>query len=370
MSALKKATLQELPAKEGGQPIGTPVSVQFNPATLRVQVSNKSAGGQQAGSQARQRPGTGEMTVSFDLVFDTAEEGTPEQPVPVTAKTVQVEKFVRPRGSSPSEQTPPRVEFKWGTFLIQGVMESANTDLDHFAADGTPLRAKVAVSIKGQNPEYRYEASKTAASGAAGAPNAPPGPHAPAAGTPGTTGGADTPATVAQAMPGESLQQLAARNGLDPAAWRALAGGVTNPLALAAGTEIALPATLNLGPGVTGQAGAVPQSAAARDPVRQGQALMQQGGVQGAIDQERGTAHSAAVATARSAFGLAPVSVAAIAPRAYGAGVPLRDLRGDDGERLPVSLDPTVPRWQALPVRAPDRTRPRNGSDCSCIKRR
>lgn len=391
MGTLTKATLQELPATEGGQPIGSPVSVQFNPTTLRVQVSNKSAGGQQSGSQARQRPGTGEMTVSFDLVFDTADEGTPEQPIAVTLKTTQVEKFVRPRGSSPAQQTPPRVEFKWGTFLIQGVMESANTDLDHFASDGTPLRAKVAVTIKGQNPEYRYEASKTTTGSGADAGAAPPGPHARAAGAPGTKGSPGTPAKVAQAMPGESLQQLAARNGLDPAAWRALAEGVRNPLSLSAGVEIALPAALNMGPGVTGQAGAGLQSdapqlvarasqvvsgAVAADPVRQGQALAQQGGVRGAIAQVRGEAQRAAVSTARSAFGLAPVATPAVAPRPYGAGVPLRDLRGDDGERLPVSLDPTVPRWQAMPVRsaqglrALNRTRPQDSCHCACAKRR
>jgi LysM repeat protein len=391
MSVLAKATLQELPATEGGKPLGDAVSVQFNPTTLRVQISNKSAGGQQSGSQARQRPGTGEITVSFDLVFDSADEGTPNRPEPVTRKTMTVEKFVRPRGASPSQQTPPRVEFRWGTFVIQGVMESANTDLDHFASDGTPLRAKVAVSIKGQNPEYRYDPALPPAAARSGQAAPPPGPNAPAAGAPGTRGGADTPAKVAQAMPGESLQQLAARHGLDPAAWRALADGVANPLALAAGTEIALPATLNLGAGITGRAGAgidagrdsaaLPLVAAARftagspDPVRQGQALARQGGVQGAIDQARATAQSGAVRAARSAFGLADVAALDTVPRPWGAGIPLRDVRGDAGDRLPVSLDPTVPRWEAMPaasstaLRALPRIRPQDSCCCKGGKR-
>ena len=45
-------------------------------------------------------------------------------------------------------------------------------------------------------------------------------------------------------MPGESLQQLAARKGLDPSGWRALATPGTEPTALAAGQQVALPASL------------------------------------------------------------------------------------------------------------------------------
>lgn len=401
MSTLVKATLRELPATEGAPPIGDPVNVQFNPTTLRVQISNKSAGGQQAGSQARQRPGTGEMTVNFDLVFDTADEGTTTAPVPVTRKTMTVEKFVRPRGSAPNQQTPPRVEFRWGTFVVQGVMESANIDLDLFAADGTPLRAKVAVSIKGQNPEYRYDPILPAAGANSGNTSAPPRtPNQPPAGAPGTTGGADSPSKVSQAMPGESLQQLAARNGLDPSAWRALANGISNPLSLSAGAEIALPPSLNLGSGVTGQqgAGSDPQKTASTlplvssgslpasnrastraggsDPVRNGQALTQQGGVKGAIAKVRGDSQRSAVSTSQSGFGLANAAAKTAeadnsVPRPYGMSVPLRPVRGGS-DLPPVTADPTIPGWQALPnrsssaVNSVNRIRPVKNCACSC----
>jgi LysM repeat protein len=399
MTALLKATLRELPASDD-KPA---VDVQFNPSTLRVQITNRSSGGEAPGSQARQRPGSGATTVSFDLVFDTADEGTTSAPVPVTRKTMEVEKFVRPRGTGRAEESPPRLEFRWGSFVIEGVMESANIDLDHFAADGTPLRAKVAVSIKGQYPEYRY-APSTAASDGAGPPPAPGGAgngrDAPPAGAPGTAAAPGVPRKVTQAMPGESLQQLAARAGLDPAAWRALAAGVANPLALAAGTEVALPAGLSQGPGLTGRQGGgadparaaaalplvdraklpgaapgAPRAGAAPDPVRQGQALARQGGLQGSIDQLRGAAQRSAVAGSQAAFGLDELAArsasSASAPeRPYGAGAPLRPLLGDTGP-APSSLDPTVPGWQALrqrgasPVRAPGRLRPR-GCGCDC----
>src|SRR5262245_14019752 len=79
MTALTKAQLGEITSGDNPTEVaGTLVDVQFNPTTLRVQISNRTAGGQQAGAQARQRPGTGEMQVSFDLVFDTADEGSTE----------------------------------------------------------------------------------------------------------------------------------------------------------------------------------------------------------------------------------------------------------------------------------------------------
>ena len=71
-------------------------------------------------------------------------------------KTKTVERFVRPKGNRAGEEAPPRVIFKWGSFLVQGTMESANIDLDLFDAKGVPLRAKVSVTIKGQDPRWTY----------------------------------------------------------------------------------------------------------------------------------------------------------------------------------------------------------------------
>ncbi|MBL8481049.1 MAG: hypothetical protein JNJ60_02550 [Rhodocyclaceae bacterium] len=405
MTDLVKATLCELSAGDPGSPVGVPVEVQFNPTTLRVSISNKSAGGQQAGSQARQRPGTGEMQVSFDLIFDTADEGTAEAPLPVTRKTMIVEKFVRPRGNTPAQQSPPRVQFLWGTFLIQGVMESANTDLELFSANGTPLRAKVSVSIKGQDPQYRYDPlppSVPAGSAGGGAGNTAPG-------APGTTGGAATPDKVAQALPGESLQQLAARNGLDPSAWRALAAGLANPLSLSAGLEIALPAALKSLNGPNSAQGRDPSrvagslplvgggnlpaaspaaskavapagSAAARgapnaqpaNAVAAGQAVAGQGGLAGAIGRVKSDAQKSAVADTKTGFGLAPDTAAPAVLRPFGLGVPLRELKAGGATPAPYTPDPTVPGWQALPLRAGggprklNRLAPRDACACDC----
>ena len=106
MTALAKARLAEITSTDNPTEVkDSSVPVQFNPTSLRVQIANKTAGGQQAGAQARQRPGTGEMQVSFDLVFDTADEaGEGGKAVDVLKKTADVERFVRPKSSKPGEE--------------------------------------------------------------------------------------------------------------------------------------------------------------------------------------------------------------------------------------------------------------------------
>ncbi|SBT07506.1 conserved hypothetical protein [Candidatus Accumulibacter aalborgensis] len=370
MSALLKARLAEIGS--GERPTETPntsVDVQFNPTTLRVQISNRTAGGAQAGAQARQRPGTGEMQVSFDLVFDTADEGSTESGVSVLDKTAMVERFVRPRGPRPGQEAPPRVLFAWGSFLVQGTMESANLDLDLFDANGVPLRAKVSVSIKGQDPRWTYTPAPANAAAAAGAPAGSSNGSALPAGSPGTQGNQQSPERIVQAMPGESLAQLAARNGFDAKAWRALADGLSNPLRLELGQEVALPAaagrgvasggngqgsdpaktaaSLPLVAAPTGAAGggraATARSASGIDPVHQGQALASQGGLGGAIAQVKSAAHQQGASSSLAAFGLTSGEAADSADRPWGAGVPLRPRFGS---ALPAARrDPTQPGW-------------------------
>lgn len=378
MSELKKARLGEIGSGPGPQEGSNWVDVQFNPTSLRVQISNRTAGGAQAGAQARQRPGTGEMQVSFDLVFDSADEGGD-----VLKKTAAVERFVRPRSAQPGKEAPPRVVFEWGTFQVQGVMDSANIDLDFFDAGGTPLRAKVAVTIKGQDPRWAYAATQTGPNPSGGNATASAsgrnGPLAtPAgggtglpAGSPGTQGSQSLVDRVVQAMPGESLQQLAARAGVDPSAWRALSSGAGNPLKLGLGQEVALPAGLMqgaaTGQGAQGQdparstarlalidanqkalgtgASAEPAGAGQEHAVRQGQALLVQGGLNGAISHARSQAHQQGAGQSRQAFGLGVRGTSDTDSRPWGAGVPLRPRFGSG---LPASRqDPTQAAWVA-----------------------
>jgi len=245
---LAKAKLQVIPADPALEPPPA-VDVQFNPTTLRLQLANQTSGGSSRGAQVRQYTGTSSTTLTLDLVFDTADEGTTEQPRSVREKTSMVERFVLPQGEGDDKQAPPKVRFQWGDLIIDGLVESVNIDFDHFAANGTPLRAKVGLSIKEQDSRYMFLESGAGAN----APSNAPTPGSPSAATPGSSGsGGDRSAL---ALAGESAADFAARMGLDPSAWRGLAAGLDASLSLEAGLEIGFSASLNAGIGIGVSAG-------------------------------------------------------------------------------------------------------------------
>lgn len=285
MPALEKAVLEEV----SNDDIAIEMPIQFNPTSLRMQISNRTEGGDQQGRQARQYVGTGSTTLSLELVYDTADEGTTERPRSALEYTAQLEYFITPRSKGSQRQAPPRVRFRWGQLALEGVVESLSVDFDLFAHDGTPLRAKASLSIKGQNPDYEFGEIGPAANQGGGEPA--PGQPAPA--QPGAknnplskalNGLMNNPVTnalgkaqgalnkftndinskIARALDGESLAQLAQRAGLDPNAWRALSAGLANPLTLKAGREIPIGGRIGIGAGVGARVGV--QTSTRSDP--------------------------------------------------------------------------------------------------------
>jgi Contractile injection system tube protein len=275
MSELKKATLQEIKSDEKGTPIGPEVEVQFNPTTLKLQINNTTEGGQSQGRQARQFIGASSTTLTLDLIFDTADEGTTDSPRNVREKTAQVEKFVLPQGTGKDKQAPPKVRFHWGTLILDGIIDSISLDFDLFAANGTPLRAKVGIAIKEQNSKYQFLKSGAGANQAGNVP----APGAVGAGSLGASAslgvsasfgisasfgvsasfgisaGFSASASVGLAIGGESSAEFAARAGLDPSAWRGLSVGGGSSLSLDAGAEIGFSAGLTASAGIGVQVG-------------------------------------------------------------------------------------------------------------------
>lgn len=274
MPKLEKAVLEEIGSKK------PPLPIQFNPTSLRMQISNRTEGGKQRGRPAHQYVGTGSTTLSLELVFDTADEGTTDRPLSVTQYTEQLEAFLTPRSQGGEKQAPPRVLFRWGQMSLEGVIESLNVDFDHFAHDGTPLRAKVSLAIKGQNPEYEFGKIGPAANQGGGEPApgqqkaAQPGVknnplskalngllNNPVSNALSNAQGAvnkftsDLNSKIARALDGESLAQVAQRAGLDPNAWRALSAGLANPLTLKAGLEIPIGGQIGLSAGIGARVG-------------------------------------------------------------------------------------------------------------------
>jgi len=317
MSGLVKATLQEIGADPQGTPLGDPIPVQFNPNSLRLQLSNQTEGGESRGRQKRQFLGSSSTSLSLELVFDTADEGTTEQPRSVREKTGVLEKFVLPRGQGEDKEAPPRVRFHWGDIILDGVIESLNIDFDHFAPSGVPLRAKMAVEIKEQDARYEFLQSGPGANQGGGAP------------PPGGAGGGGSPNRSALALGGESAAAFAARVGLDPSAWRGLGLGLEASLSLQAGLEIGFDASLSggLGLGLTAGAqvgasasleasfgleagtgaGAGVRAAPGGKPSAEasaGLALAAAGGVAAAVGAVKGARAETAVADTLRAFGL------------------------------------------------------------------
>ena len=292
----KKAELTELNAQN--QTVGEAVAVQFNPATLRIQFSNRSASGGGAGAPARQRAGEGSTTVSFDLHFDTADEGSAGAPLSVLTKTSQVERFVRPRGTAPGQEAPPRVQFEWGGIKVQGVMESCSLDLELFADDGTPLRARCGVQIKGQDPSYALAPSGAGLGGlAAGLANAAGGLVPPALSP--TQSGLPMPASPGSA-PGSGVQ--AGALGETASRTAPAAGAAPDASAASAGT-----------------------SADRLTP----KALTRAGGLVAAQSQARSTAHTAQARQRLAGFATTASGAAATGDdRPYGFGLPLKPRRG------------------------------------------
>ncbi len=360
------ATLQRLKDSEapgpGGertlnvQAAGAAVAVQFNPTSLRLERQNNiDHGGVTATSQRVQQPAQKGATLAVDLEFDTAEEGTTKVPLDVRTRTALVRQFVEPGGVTPgtrdSGKPPPRVRFQWGTLIFVGLVEHLTEELDYFAVDGTPLRAKVSISITEQNLKIEENATGRGARDAKS--STPPG-GGPAPGTLGSAGTKDV-RQVVEAAAGDSVQDLLARLGADPAAWRSAMNGLTSPLALPAGTPVQLGPEATTAPGVGAASGFVAgtgisdpsdlaavlarASATGAAAADAGLALAAGGGVAAATARvvgnetaatngaERGSFAVPAVASVPADAGAAVSTVAdAVDPRAttYGQAIPLR----------------------------------------------
>jgi hypothetical protein len=254
----------------------------------------------------------------------------------VREKTAMVERFVLPRPGSRGDNTNqvrPKVRFDWGGLSVEGLVDSVSVDFDHFAADGTPLRAKVGLSIREQDRRYQFLQAGPGANRSGGAP-------APGGLGLGMVGGASlglsagvslsagfsagvslgASAQVGLALGGETAAEFATRMGLDPGAWRGLGADLSGGLELAAGAEVGFTAGLaaGLGPGATAGAapaaggsletafGLAPESGAGMPPLaaerQAGFALSAAGGVAAALEAVAATRTGTAAAAARAGF--------------------------------------------------------------------
>ena len=81
MGALAKASLVAIDGAAAAQPLNgeKPIDVQFNPATMHVTLAKAAEGRRSTAGQSEQAIGAGNATLTLDLHFDTADEGTTAQ---------------------------------------------------------------------------------------------------------------------------------------------------------------------------------------------------------------------------------------------------------------------------------------------------
>jgi hypothetical protein len=339
---LQKAMIAELDENK----VKDSFPVQFNPTTLKLTLSNKVEGAQSQGRQVRQHIGPSSTTLTLDLIFDSADEGSTTEPLSVRDKTGKLERFLVAKGSGNQAGTPPRIRFSWGDLVITGVVDSLIIDFDHFAANGTPLRAKVSLSIKDQDREQELKPIDDSRRGAGAPGSGASGGLGISAGLgvsagiglaagAGIAGGAA--ASVGVALGGESAADFAARAGIDSAAWRGLDLAGESSLALSAGAEIGFSAGLNASAGLGVAAGVEAGAGAsleasfglAADPglsavsgvgagaaLASGFALAAAGGVSAALESVQQLKNQSAEQQARIAFKAPAKALPAAAPAA------------------------------------------------------
>jgi hypothetical protein len=167
-SKLSKAVLIPLDAQNQDAPEDSWISVQFNPASLKVTLSNtlkdsNSGGGQ---SKAAQFVDKSESTLAIELVFDTSvldaenlseTDGTQtllHKDVRLQTQKIASE-FMKPQDAESNQpKAPKRCRFQWGSFSFIGMLSSYNETLDYFSAEGVPLRATLALSFKQDNYQF------------------------------------------------------------------------------------------------------------------------------------------------------------------------------------------------------------------------
>src|SRR5882757_1550849 len=142
---IQRATLQALqyPATGGApQPIGKVVEVQFNPTSLRIERRNNvNDNGKGTKTAVRTVASVQYATLSLDLIFDTAEQGTD-----VRVKTEGVRQFIQPPKNDPAK-APPNVRFTWGALTFDGILTQITEELDYFSAAGVALHAKLSLTF-------------------------------------------------------------------------------------------------------------------------------------------------------------------------------------------------------------------------------
>jgi nucleoid-associated protein YgaU len=209
--ALTRALIIDTDARPARQ-----IPVMFNPPEYQLQRSNQFAevGIPGLGSSLLQFVRGSAQSLTMELFFDTTDLGATGIRRDVREFTDQV---VQLTALNAQTHAPPRLLFLWGSLAFPCVLESVTQRFDYFDADGKPLRARLSVTLRGNDQLDNLLGSTPLES-------------------------ADrTKQRVLKE--GDSLQRIAAEEYGDPRQWRPIAdaSNVDNPLTLRPGQSLIVP---------------------------------------------------------------------------------------------------------------------------------
>jgi nucleoid-associated protein YgaU len=189
-----------------------PIPVMFNPPEYQLQVTNQFAevGIPGLGSSLLQFVRGSAQTLTTELFFDTTDNG-----IDVRVHTGLVLGLTSLNSET---HAPPRLLFLWGSLIFPCVLESVTQTFDYFNALGMPLRARLNVTLKGNDTIQDLLGSVQLLS-------------------------ADrTKQWIFKR--GDTLQKIAAREYGDPNKWRPIAeaNNIDNPLTIPVGRALKVPA--------------------------------------------------------------------------------------------------------------------------------
>jgi hypothetical protein len=220
---LLKPTKAKLVCKGPNLPAGEPfIECMFNPTeyrltqTLRVTANNST----HKDGGVQQFSGTNAMTLTMQLFFDDFASAKGD----VTPKISRLLSWTHPtqasRDQSPSHPCPPLVSFQWGGNAqlsgFSGYLTNVVVNYTIFRMDGTPVQARVDITIQGQEESI--------------------------GGTNPTSHAANS-RRACTLTEGDSLQSIAYRELGKAAYWRAIAelNGIDDPARVRAGMVVLIP---------------------------------------------------------------------------------------------------------------------------------
>jgi hypothetical protein len=161
MQEVKRAQL--IPMKGDQADVDKAIPVQFNPASLKVAMSNSLKADAKAKgekSTSAQHVEKSSSTLTFDLVFDTTiPDGGAESNAPTDVRLKLrpiAEAFMKPGDKTKDGiPAPGRCQFRWGSFAFTGMVSSWGETLDFFAPEGIPLRATLSLTLT--EDKYQFE---------------------------------------------------------------------------------------------------------------------------------------------------------------------------------------------------------------------